>query len=126
MAFSDRTDRSIREFARSMGLALDPGPQSAYGFSFPRLGSFILATAPQQRFIASLIFKVEPWQEGLEELLLTAAKSYSSAGHIPRVGLTGKNEVVLSVDMDDDEVTPQSLDQSLQQLLALRQSALGR
>jgi hypothetical protein len=126
VAFSDRTDRSIREFARSMGLTLNAGPQKAYGFKFPRLGNFIIALAPQQRVVASLIFRVEPWQEDLVEQLFAAAKPFSTVGHAPSVGVTGKNDVVLSVGMDDDEVTPQLLDQCLQQLLALRQSAVNR
>lgn len=120
-AFSDRIDRSIRDFAATMGLEAQSGAQGAYSFKFQRSGTFTLTCIPHaERTIASLTFELERWNDEIPTRLFAIAQAEWQEGRLLRPGLSDRNEVVLAASIDDDVMSVQALDQCLQRLLAIR------
>jgi len=120
VAFPRHVRQIVDDFAASIGIETHNHDLCSCGFDFPDVGTATLTAVPgAERTVLSLTFQLPFPREGVEEQLFDISQEISPHGTIIIPGLTGRNEVVLAVSVDDAGMSVPALDRCLQRLLAI-------
>ncbi len=120
---STTAERTVRDFAASMGLTPREAADGSFSFRFER-GDVLTFTpaATDTRLLISLAFRSSRNDEAVEEQALAAARLDPTTDRVTHVGRASDGTLVLAVSAPAETIDLPTLDATLQDLRTLRAS----